>query len=136
MATPAPTPAAKPAPAPAAEPSKSDAAQEREVESAVKAWAAAWSKQDMDGYFAAYAKDFNGGKTRKAWEQERRDRISSKRNISVKISGVKVDVNGNKATVRFHQDYKADSLSVSSGKRLDMIRSGNNWVIAKESAGS
>ncbi|TAK97764.1 MAG: tetratricopeptide repeat protein [Aquabacterium sp.] len=129
-------PAPAPAPAPAAEPSKSDAAQEREVESAVKAWASAWSKQDMDGYFASYAKDFNGGKTRKAWEQERRDRITSKHNISVKISGVKVDINGNKATVRFHQDYKADSLSVSSGKRLDMVRSGNNWVIAKESAGS
>ncbi|HEX5355165.1 MAG TPA: tetratricopeptide repeat protein [Aquabacterium sp.] len=139
VATPAPAPVVKPAPAPApapvAEP-KNDAAQEREVESAVKAWAAAWSKQDMDGYFAAYAKDFNGGKTRKAWEQERRDRITSKRNISVKISGVKVDINGNKATVRFHQDYKADSLSISSGKRLDMVRSGNNWVIAKESAGS
>lgn len=140
-ATPTPTPAVKPAPAPAPTPSpapesKSDAAQERDIESAVKAWAAAWSKQDMDGYFAAYAKDFNGGKTRKAWEQERRDRITSKNTISVKISGIKVDVNGNKATVRFHQDYKADSLSISSGKKLDMVRSGNNWVIAKESAGS
>lgn len=129
---PAPAPAAKPAP----EPKNDTAAQEREVESAIKTWAAAWSRQDMDGYFAAYAKDFNGGKTRKAWEQERRDRISSKRSISVKISGIKIDVNGNKATARFHQDYKADSLSVSSGKRLDLVRSGNNWVIVKESAGS
>jgi len=111
-------------------------AQEHEIESALKAWTAAWSKQDMDGYFAAYTKDFNGGKTRRAWEQERRDRITSKRSISVKISSVKVDVNGNKATVRFHQEYKADSLNVSSGKRLEMVRSGNNWLIVKESAGS
>lgn len=90
----------------------------------------------MDGYFAAYARDFNGGKTRKVWEQERRDRITGKRNISVKISNIKIDVNGNKATARFHQDYKADSLSVSSGKRVDLVRSGNNWLIVKESAGS
>lgn len=90
----------------------------------------------MDGYFAAYARDFNGGKTRKSWEQERRDRITSKRSISVKISGIKVDLNGNKATVRFHQDYKADSLSISSGKRMELVRSGNNWLIVKESAGS
>lgn len=90
----------------------------------------------MDGYFAAYTKDFNGGKTRKVWEQERRDRITSKRSIAVKISNVKVDVNGDKAVVRFHQDYKADSLSISSGKRIDMVRRGNNWLIAKESAGS
>jgi len=137
---PAPAPAAKPAPAPAPspapEPKNDNAAQEREVESALKAWASAWSKQDMDGYFAAYTKDFNGGKTRKAWEQERRDRITSKRSIAVKISSVKVDVNGDKAVVRFHQDYKADSLSISSGKRIDMVRRGNNWLIAKESAGS
>ncbi len=135
-ATPAPAPVAKPAPAPVTEPKSDNAAQEREIESALKAWASAWSRQDMEGYFAAYARDFNGGKTRKAWEQERRDRITSKRNISVKISGIKVDVNGNKATVRFHQDYKADSLSVSSGKRMEMVRSGNNWLIVKESAGS
>ncbi|MGQ0596158.1 tetratricopeptide repeat protein [Aquabacterium sp.] len=140
VVTPAPTPVAKPAPAPApasaVEPKNDNAVQEREIESSLKAWASAWSKQDMDSYFAAYAKDFNGGKTRKAWEQDRRDRITSKRSISVKISGIKVDVSGNKATVRFHQDYKADSLSISSGKRLEMVRSGNNWLIVKESAGS
>ncbi len=138
-ATPTPVQAAKPttatAPVAAAE-SKVDSDQEREVEAALKAWAASWSKQDMDGYFAAYSKEFTGGKTRKAWEQERRDRITSKRSIAVKISGIKIDVNGNKATVRLHQDYKADNLSVSGSKRLDLIRSGNNWVIAKESAGS
>ena len=135
----APVPVVKPtapAPAPASEIKNDNAAQEHEVESALKAWASAWSKQDMDGYFAAYARDFNGGKTRKVWEQERRDRITGKRNISVKISNIKIDVNGNKATARFHQDYKADSLSVSSGKRVDLVRSGNNWLIVKESAGS
>jgi tetratricopeptide (TPR) repeat protein len=137
---PAPAPVVKPAPAPApveAKEAKPDtAAQEREVESAVKNWAAAWSKKDLDGYFAAYARDYGAGKPHKAWEQERRDRIMGKRSISVKISALKVDVNGNKATVRFHQEYDADNLSVSSGKRLDLVRSGNTWVIVKESAGS
>jgi len=143
---PAPTPApvAKPAPvvtpAPVASETKEakpdTATQEREVESALKAWAAAWSKKDLDGYFAAYARDFNAGKPRKVWEQERRDRILGKRSIAVKLSNVKVDINGNKASVRFYQDYKADSLSVSSGKRVELVRSGNNWLIVKENAGS
>ena len=79
---------------------------------------------------------FDGGKTRKAWEQERRDRIVGKRSISVKLSGLKITVNGNKATAQFRQDYKADSLSVSSGKRLELVRAGGKWVIAKESTGS
>lgn len=145
---PAPTPAAKPAPAPTAAPAPAPAptpapvkqqaedAAEREVASAIKSWAEAWSRKDMDDYFAAYAKDFDGGKSRKVWEQERRDRITGKRNISVKISGLKISVNGNKATAQFRQDYRADNLSVGGGKRLELVRSGSNWVIAKESTGS
>jgi tetratricopeptide (TPR) repeat protein len=139
---PAPAPAAKPAPAPTPAPAVVEAkadnsGQAREVESALKAWAAAWSSKDLDGYFGAYARDFSGGgKGRKVWEQERRDRIASKRSISVRLSDIKVDVSGNKATVHFHQDYKADSLNISSGKHVELMRNGNNWVIVKESAGS
>ena len=145
--SPAPAPAAKPAPAPVPAPTPApapapakqeseDAAAERDVASAVRNWAEAWSRKDMGDYFAAYAKDFDGGKSRKAWEQERRERITGKRSISVKISGLKVSVNGNKATAQFRQEYKADNLSVSSGKRLDLVRNGGNWVIVKESTGS
>lgn len=141
--TPAPTPAVKPATPPAPTPAptpapaepKSDA-REREVEAAVREWAAAWSAKDVDAYFAAYTRSFDGGKTRKAWEQERRDRIVGKRSISVKLSDVNVTVNGDKATARFRQEYKADSLDISSGKRLDLVRSGGNWLIVKESTGS
>jgi len=110
---------------------------EKDVEGAVKAWANAWSKKDVDGYFAAYTKDFDGGKNgRRSWETERRDRINGKRSISVKLSDLRVTINGNKATATFHQDYRADSLTVSSGKKLELVRSGNNWLISKEGAGS
>lgn len=140
---PAPAPTVKPAPAPTPAPTPApakqeseDSAAERDVASAVRNWAEAWSRKDMGDYFAAYAKDFDGGKSRKAWEQERRERITGKRSISVKVSGLKVSVNGNKATAQFRQEYKADNLSVSSGKRLDLVRNGGNWVIVKESTGS
>lgn len=136
-ATPAPTPAATPVPAPAPAPAEAKGdAQEQAVESAVRAWASAWSRKDLDAYFAAYAGDFGGGKSHKAWEQERRDRITGKRSISVKVSDLEITVSGNKATARFRQDYKADSLNVSSGKRLDFVRNGNEWVIVKETSGS
>jgi tetratricopeptide (TPR) repeat protein len=136
---PAPAPVAVPTPvAPAPSPVESKIeAREREVESAVRAWAKAWSAKDMDGYIGAYARDFDGGKgNRKAWEQERRERINGKRSISVKISDLNVKIEGNKATARFRQDYRADSLNVSSGKRLDLVRNGNEWVIVKENSGS
>ncbi len=131
---PAPAPVATPAPAPAE--TKAEA-RERDVEAAVRAWASAWAKKDMNGYLGSYARDFDGDKgSRKAWEQERRERITSKRNITVKISNLDIKVDGNKATARFRQEYKADSLNVSSGKRLDLIKSGNEWVIVKEVSGS
>ncbi|CAH0355618.1 nuclear transport factor 2 family protein [Aquabacterium sp. CECT 9606] len=133
---PAPVPASKPTPpAPAPTEAKAEAA-EREVESALQAWATAWSRKDLNAYFAAYSRDFNGGKSRKAWEQERRERIQGKRNISVKLSKIDISINGNKATARFRQDYKADSLDISSGKRVELVRTGGEWVIVKESTGS
>lgn len=138
-----PTPITKPDPKPEPKPTPkpepkvdTNSRAERDVEHALREWADAWSRKDLKAYYAAYSRDFDGGKSRKAWEAERRDRIMGKRNISVKVSNVKVEVNGNKATVRFRQEYKADSLSIGSGKRLDLVRSGGNWVIVKESAGS
>lgn len=136
---PAPAPVAKPEPAPAPKPAPAEPKADnraKDVESAVRAWADAWSRKDLKDYFAAYARDFDGGKSRKAWEEERRDRINGKRNISVRITNLRVDVDGNKAVARFRQEYKADSLNVSSNKRLDLVQRGNSWVIVKESTGS
>jgi ketosteroid isomerase-like protein len=129
----APVPAA-PAPAPAAAPSSSSTA---EVESAVRGWAAAWAGQDMDRYLAAYGSDFNpgGGQSRKNWEEERRARIVGKSSISVNIENLVISVNGQAATAKFRQIYRADNLNISSRKTLELQRAGNQWHIRKESVG-
>ena len=126
------TPAPAPAPAPAA-----SAAGNAEVESAVRAWAAAWAGQDMDRYLAAYGPDFApaGGQSRKGWEEDRRARIVGKSSISVNIENLVIKVDGQSATAKFRQIYRADNLNVSSRKTLDMQRSGNQWHIRKESVG-
>ena len=131
-------PAASPAPSPAtpkpaaAEPA---ARADKDVEAAVQQWAKAWSARDVKGYLAAYGKDFAtpDGSSRAAWEEERRLRISSKSKISVKLQNLSVSVNGNKATARFRQDYKANELAVSSRKALEMVKSGDRWLIVRES---
>ena len=91
----------------------------------------------MAGYLAAYGKEFNppGNQSRTAWEEERRVRITSKSSINVKLENLTVSVSGAKAVARFRQDYKASGLSVSSRKTLDLVKSGNKWLIAKESSG-
>ena len=104
--------------------------------SAVQAWATAWSKKDLPDYFAAYSRDFKGdASSRKAWMDERKGRISSKRNIRVVLKDIDVTLKGDKATVKFHQSYSADSLNVSSRKTLDMVKSGSRWLIPRESTG-
>ena len=105
---------------------------------AVSAWASAWSARDVKTYLAAYGRDFDppGSMGRKAWEEERRLRISSKSSISVKLDKLSVSVNGNHAVAKFHQDYKAGGLAISSRKVLELSKLGDHWQIVKESVGN
>ncbi len=134
----APTPA--PAPAPATLPSKPAMANSatRDVEAAVASWAKAWAAKDMATYLSAYGRDFDapGSQTRSAWEDDRRMRIMGKSSISVKLDNLTVTVEGSRAVAKFRQDYRADALSVSSRKTLDLQRVGERWLIVKESTGS
>ncbi len=129
-------PAAAAVAAPAA-PAASGSAAEKDVETAVRNWAAAWSAKDMTGYLGSYGKEFDppGSASRKTWEEDRRSRIMGKSRISVKLNDLAVAVNGNKATVKFKQAYSADSLNVSSRKTLDLVKAGDRWVIVRESTG-
>lgn len=141
----APAPAVKPAPLapaavapePVAKPAVSDK-QTKDVEAAVQAWAKAWAAKDMTAYLGAYGKEFNppGKVTRSAWEQERRKRIMGKSNITLKLENLTATVTGNKAVAKFRQDYRANSLSVSSRKTLDLVKVGDQWLIVKESTGN
>jgi len=138
-AAPAPAQAAAPAsPPPAVTPLPNTSTAAREVESAVRAWAAAWSAKDIGGYLGAYGKEFDppGGQSRKAWEEERKSRIVGKSRINVRLSDLSVSVNGNKATAKFKQAYSADTLNVSSRKTLDLQKSGDRWVIVREATGA
>jgi ketosteroid isomerase-like protein len=136
---PAPIPAAAPAPAPAsaapAPASPANAANQiAEVESAVRGWASAWSRRDMSAYLAAYTPEYSGQQaSRKGWEDERRDRIASRKRIQVEVAQLQISVNGDRAQARFKQIYSSDSLDVTSRKTLELVRSGGRWQIRRES---
>jgi tetratricopeptide (TPR) repeat protein len=145
---PSPTPAATPSPTttvttaqlptPSSTPSPAPDSSTTDAENAVHAWAKAWSARDVKGYLAAYGKDFvpPGKMSRSTWEDERRQRITSKSAISVKLENLQVSVNGNKAVAKFRQDYRANGLQVTSRKTLDLMKSGERWLIVKESTGN
>lgn len=145
----APAPAAAPAAAaPAAEARASKAADKSaepgksgndEVLKSVRAWAAAWASKDVNGYLAHYAKDFKTpkGEARADWEKGRRQRINAPKKIAVGVESPRVSmVDDNRASVTFRQNYRSDSLSVSSTKTLILVRANDRWLIREERVGS
>ena len=140
---PASAPAAKPAvppppaaSAPAATPPAAPAAT-ADAEAAVRAWAAAWSKRDLAAYYAAYTPEFSGqAASRKVWEQDRHDRIATRKQIKVELVDLKVSVNGDQATAKFKQVYASDALSTSGRKTLQLVRSNGRWLIKQEAVGN
>jgi ketosteroid isomerase-like protein len=127
--------AARAAAAPAA-PAQAAGVPQDDVSAAVQAWARAWSGKDIDAYFAAYAPGYAAGMSRSAWQEDRRAKILGKSWIKVNVSDLVVTVSGARATARFKQGYAADSLSVTSRKTLRLVKSGDKWLIEKESVGS
>ena len=127
----------KPAPEPAPAPTVKANTAGDDVLKSVNAWANAWERKDMKAYLGAYATDFRTPKgiPRKEWEAERAKRIAGKSGkISVQVEGPEVTVNGDSATVKFRQHYKATGMSSSASKTMLLVRSGNRWLIKEENA--
>jgi tetratricopeptide (TPR) repeat protein len=115
-----------------------DAAAEKEaVLNAVQSWARAWSARDVQAYLSHYASDFDpaGGLSRKAWTEERHERIAGKGRIKVDVDKPQVTTEGNSATVRFRQVYVSDRLSATSRKTLELERQRGKWLIKQERTG-
>jgi len=139
--TPAAAPTAKPAPQPTEPLPKAKVAPVAEdmtspIEATIKGWAKAWSRQDVDKYLDYYAGSFKTpkGESRRAWEQTRRSRINSPKSITVDISNLKIESDGNRAKVRFKQNYRADRISKRTDKTLILNKNGNRWLIVEELA--
>ncbi len=107
-----------------------------EVREAVRAWASAWSRQDISAYLGSYGQNFvpQGQQSRSAWEGGRRARITGKSGIRVEISNLSVMMKGARANVLFRQQYQSGALRVFSKKMLAMEKSGDRWLIVKEAS--
>lgn len=132
VAPPAAAPAATTAqPAPASPAASADQA----ILQSVNEWAAAWSSKNVKNYLSYYASDFKtpNGESRSDWEASRNERISRPKFIQVGINSAKVQlVDDNHANVTFRQSYKSSGLNVSGNKTLNMVKSGDKWLIQKE----
>lgn len=109
---------------------------ESQVLASVHGWADAWSQKRVSVYLASYAKGFKpGGISRSEWEKQRRDRIEAAHKIEVKLSNIKVKLEGDTASVHFVQRYKSDRLDSSTAKTLTLEKNGSRWLIREERVG-
>ena len=143
---PAPPPAVKTVeaakPAEAAKPVEAKPAasnNDSEVLKTVNNWAKAWSANDVAGYLAFYAPNFQtpGGEPRADWEAARKSRIAKPKKIDVHVESPKVKFDDkNRVAVTFRQSYRSANLKVASTKTLILVKTGDRWLIQQERIGS
>ncbi len=107
---------------------------ENELTKTLQGWASAWSAKDVKSYLSYYASDFQtpNGMARKAWENERHQRIDKPGKLQVTVDDLKLSVAGDKATVKFRQHYTSSTLKTSTTKTIVFVKSGGKWLIQQE----
>ena len=107
---------------------------ETSVRDALDAWAGAWSARNIDAYLDHYAADFRpaDGRPLEQWRALRRERIGGASSIDVKLSDVKILVDGSRAVAQFRQDYRSDALKSVDRKTVVLDNVAGNWRIVEE----
>jgi len=129
---------AKPPSAPAvvASDRTTDLKSQSQVRETVQAWAQAWSKKDINAYLKAYSPSFNpgGNLSRSAWEEQRRARIMSKKQIQIELSDFNITLSNSnaKATATFLQSYQSGAIVTASRKTLELFEDKGQWLITRE----
>lgn len=107
---------------------------EQELRQALQQWSQAWSGQAMAPYLGMYASDFEPpkGLSRSAWEQQRTQRITSKKSIRHDMQNMTLRIDANQATVRFTQIYQDERLQSSDQKTMVWVWRNGQWQITRE----
>lgn len=116
---------------------ESEKSADEALTSAVNNWSQAWASKSLEKYFASYGANFKPakGESRKAWEEQRRERITRPSKINIELSNMKItSVDSNNAKVQFKQSYRADGKPIRTSKTLLMKKAGSNWFIEQEIA--
>lgn len=98
-------------------------------------WAGSWSEQNIAAYLACYDEAFipDNGMTRKAWETQRRRRISRPAKIEVTLNEIRQQpVEDGRVQVELIQDYQSDRYRDRT-RKVFLLREGPaGWTILSE----
>lgn len=105
------------------------------IETALKAWSAAWSAQAADVYLSFYHQHYkpSNGMSRHAWKQSRRYRLKKPSWIKISLTDINIEKNTDKqAVVKFKQVYQSNSFRDVSDKQMVLIYTDDGWQIYRE----
>jgi len=102
---------------------------------ALKAWAKAWSRQDVAAYLGCYSAGYHpAGTTHKEWEDRRRERIGAPKWILVEVGSPTVVVSQPGHTeIVYRQSYQTETGKLASRKRISLELQEGEWKIVAES---
>ena len=88
----------------------------------------------MPPYLGMYASDFEPpkGLSRSSWEQQRTQRITSKKSIRHDMQNMTLRIDANQATVHFTQIYQDERLQSSDQKTMVWVWRNGQWQITRE----
>ncbi len=109
----------------------------QELSGVLEAWRAAWSRRDVDAYLGFYAPSFvpSPGGDRDGWREKRKAVLSRAVDISVDVSDLTVTLpDATRATTVFKQTYRSANYRDVVTKTLQWVRTGDRWMITRESS--
>jgi tetratricopeptide (TPR) repeat protein len=98
-------------------------------------WAKSWADKDFDAYLGFYSENFAPTKhpNRKAWEDNRRPRVTRSGQIIVEVSELRLkELSEGEVEVRFRQRYDSPTLKVNSMRFLVWSLEAGTWKIVRE----
>ena len=105
------------------------------LQPAVLGLANAWSRKDLDAYFASYGDGFvpASGGTRAEWAQQRRTRIGRQSDASIELKDFRaLRCDANSAEVVFTQSYMSADYNDVVQKTLGLEIAKGAWRITRE----
>jgi len=103
---------------------------------AIESWRTAWSAEDQENYFRAYAADFTPAhlSSPPAWKKYKKHLFAIRSYMRVRLGSINIEIleTGRRARARFHQKYDANGYHSIDNKELLLTNKNGGWKIIRE----
>lgn len=125
---------AKLAPPPALSPAPAEEGISKEpVQRLIRKWSESWASGNTAAYRSCYTSNFRAqGMNLNDWIQNKQTIRERSRNISIRLSNIKISGNNNEAQATFTQHYKSSLLKRDGNKKLELRKVNGEWKIYRE----